>query len=301
MRAHLYYWVRKLFGQEFRNELKLYNYKLQKTLSPYYKRWYGSFTAEDLYNQLRAKLPQDYEVLMVHSSHSGMLPMYQGNFSDLLSILLELVGKDKTLVMPAFFFGERKYNYDVVKYYSNKPYMDIRKMPSQMGMITEMFRKLPNVKNSMHPTHRISALGPLADYLTQDHQLCQTGCGVGSPFDKMTKVNTSILGIGVTYYRSMTQTHAVEDILFESGEYPTKFDSVKIPVTLLDADKRIDHLLTILDKSPYERRVHPLLSNLMKEDLVQWKFHGVPIYFANAQLVTQKLKRAALSGISAYS
>ena len=246
-------------------------------------------------------MKNDFEVLFVHSSFSDMLPMYQGTLSELMEVIFSLA-KDKTLVMPAFFFGNRKYNYDVVQYYSDQPRFDVDKTPSQMGLISEVFRKLPGVIHSCHPTHRISARGPLAEHLVSGHHLARIACGKGSPFDKMSKLDTTILGVGTHSYLCMTQTHSAEDILIENGTYPVKFRLDTIPVTIVDKDNcQYDHQLTWSDKSPYQRVLHPFLSTIVNdEDLVDWKFRGVPLFLANASKVQEALIAAALEGKSVY-
>ncbi len=300
MKAILYYLVRKLFSPGYRNKLKITKYNLQKKLTPYYRWRYGNFTAAELEMELKSKLPRQYQSLMIHSAHSSLLPMYSGSLSELLQVFLNLGDGQRTLVMPAFFFGERKYNFDIAGYFQDKPFFDVEKTPSQTGMLTEMFRKLPGIKTSIHPTHRLCALGPLADELLKGHENCRTACGQGSPFEKMAAANTLVLGVGVHYYQSMTQTHATEEILFEQGKYPTKFDSVELPVTITSKNGVIHHKLTVLDKSPYQRQVHPLLQKVMGKELLQWKFHGVPMYLADTHRVTEKLNEAALAGKSAY-
>ena len=45
---------------------------------------------------------------MVHSSINGLLPMYKGNALELLKALIEYCGPNRTLVMPAFNFGEAR-------------------------------------------------------------------------------------------------------------------------------------------------------------------------------------------------
>ncbi|MDN5205419.1 AAC(3) family N-acetyltransferase [Fulvivirgaceae bacterium BMA10] len=303
MKAQLYYLARKIFSQELRNKLKVYQYDLKKKVAPVREKVYGNFTTGDLGKELKKKLPDNFDVLMVHSSHSAMLPMYTGNLRELLDMLLSICANDRTLVMPAFFFGERKYHYDLRKYFTDKPYFDKDKMPSQMGMITEIFRKYEGVKTSLHPTHRISALGPKADELIKDHELCKTGCGQGSPFDKMSSMKTVILGLGTKYYQCMTQTHSVEDVLIEKGTYPTTFESIDIPITLkYNGDEEFKYLLMHPDKSEYQRKLHPMVRKVLsKEDLQEWKFKGVPFFYAWAGAVQQKLIKAALDGQSAYS
>lgn len=302
MRSQLYYIVRKVLGQEQRNQLKLVKYKFKKKSAHLRTRFYGSFNASELHQELKEKIPQDFEILMVHCSLSDMTPMYNGNLSELLQVFVDLCGPHRTLVMPAFFLGDRKYNYNTLAFYQDRPEFLVDQAPSQMGMLSEVFRRYPNVLVSSHPTHRISALGPRAQELIANHELCQTGCGKGSPFDKMTEIKTIAIGSGIRYYQCLTQSHSPEDILIETGEYPTKFHLNKVNLTLKHKDGReLEHRLILPDKSPYQRKIHPMLRKLLKKDeMGEWNFHGVPFFYARAERVQQVLIDAALRGKSVY-
>jgi aminoglycoside N3'-acetyltransferase len=229
--------------------------------------------------------------------------MYLGSMPEMLKVLQDIVGPQRTLVMPAFFFGEPEFHYDLLKYYRANPKFNARRTPSQMGLLTEIFRRTRDVRFSVHPTHRICALGPQAEALVSGHHLCQTGCGEGSPFDKMTELKTMILGIGVKYFYCMTQTHVSEDLLLERDQYPTKFKRHRLPLTLVgDKNEEIEHTLTVFEKQNHMRRIHPLVRNLLNdEELFEWNFHGAPMFYAHAKRVTEALINAALEGTSVFT
>src|SRR5262249_9197469 len=142
-------------------------------------------------------------------SLNRMFPMYRGTVGDLLALLLRIVGANRTLAMPAFFFGTaEQYERD---YYRASPVFDLRKTPSQMGLLTELFRRRRGVLRSLHPTHSTCALGPLAAEVTSSHHLSPATFGPLSPFGVMARHSTVILGVGTEYYRTLTQVHAIED------------------------------------------------------------------------------------------
>src|SRR2546428_309688 len=125
------------------------------------KRWYGTYDTADLKAELQKYIPSDFAILMLHSSISNMQPMYQGTAKDLLEFLLRFVGPERTLAMPAFFFGTPEL-FDRA-YYRQHPRFDVRRTPSQMGLVTELFRRRPDVVRSLHPAHSVCAFGPLAN------------------------------------------------------------------------------------------------------------------------------------------
>ena len=156
-----YHCIRRYTSQSQRDVLKNRVSQIRAKVSPALKRWYGTYDNTDLERELREHVPSDFEILMVHSSISNMQPMYKGTAKDLLELLLRLVGPKRTLAMPVFFFGTPEL-FDRA-YYRQYPRFDVRRTPSQMGFVTALFRRRPNVVRSLHPTHSICALGPLAN------------------------------------------------------------------------------------------------------------------------------------------
>jgi aminoglycoside 3-N-acetyltransferase len=155
------------------------------------------------------------------------------------------------------------------------------------------------VKASLHPTHRVCALGPLADKLVKTHHFSPAGCGPGTPFDLMASAKTVILGIGVEYEKCLTQIHTAEDLL--GDQFPVKIPAMTVPVTLVnEGGDRFEYTLVVPDKN-FNGRISLLRTLLTKEELVEWKYHGVPMFFTTAGRVTEALCEAALKGITIYT
>jgi len=289
--------LRKTLSQERRTELKRLQGVARKKLSPVLSLVHGTFTSEQLIADVARRLPADFEILMVHSSFEGFLPMYKGTPKDLVGALVEFCGPNRTLVMPSFVMGGR--TYDLTAYYKSKPF-DVRRTPSEMGLVAEVFRKTPNVVRSLHPTCSVCALGPLAKELTADHHLSPSGLGADSPFGVMTRQRTAILGLGVEYYRCLTHVHTATNQL--GPEFPIKFPNpqfTQVGVVGYD-DQRYEYRLGLpdLSKTPDLRILWSVLS---KEELKEWRFHGVSIFVVpQAAVVTERLVEAARRGITIY-
>ena len=288
--------LRRTLSQDRRTELKRLQGVARKRLAPVLSLVHGTFSAQALRSELERILPSDFEILMVHSSYDGLLPMYKGNVNELLSALLGICGPERTLVMPAFIIGGRAL--DTRTYFQARPF-DIRRTPSEMGLLTEAFRRTPGVMRSLHPTCSICALGPLAAELTTGHHLARTGLGPDSPFGVMTRRTTAILGLGVEYFRCLTHVHTATNELGES--FPIKFKKTSTTVTLVDYDgNRIEHELGLPDRSK-KLDLRVLWSLLSKDELVEWRFHGVPMFvLPRAGVVTERLVEAARRGITIY-
>jgi aminoglycoside N3'-acetyltransferase len=222
--------------------------------------------------------------------------MYKGNASELFAALAKVCGPERTLVMPSFVMGGR--DHDTRTYYQSRPF-DVRRTPSEMGLVAEVFRRTPGVLRSLHPTASVCALGPLAQELTTGHHLARTGMSPDSPFGVMTRRRTAILGLGVEYYRCLTHAHTAGHLL--GDEFPIKFTNVLTTVTLVDYDgKRSEYKLGLPDRSK-KLDLRILWSVLSKDELVEWRFHGVPMFMIpEARIVTERLVEAARRGITIY-
>jgi aminoglycoside 3-N-acetyltransferase len=264
--------------------------------APVYRARYGTFDADDLKEELARHLPPETEIVMVHCSFNDLLPMYTGNVKELLLALIDLCQPDRTLVMPAFFFGGAEG--DPSKHYRERPLFDVRRQPSEMGVLSELFRRRKNVRRSLHPTASVSALGPLAEEVTADHHLAPTIFGEGTPFGRMADRQTTIFGIGTEYFRSLSQVHAAEDLLGE--RYPLELRPLRLRVQLRDFDGEFHDYELPVKSAELGRRMERLEQLLTPDELVQWRFHGVPLFATSASRVTQVLVDAALREETIY-
>jgi len=145
------------------------------------------------------------QVLQVHSS-SDWLCLVEGGPMKVLELLFKILGVNGTLVMPSFPFDWS----DVDSLSAG--IFDVRRSPSKMGLLTEMFRRLPGVQRSLHPTHPVCAFGQYAEYLTNSHHLDSYPFGPLSPFGRVDAMDGNILLLGVNT-DSLTHVHVVEDVM----------------------------------------------------------------------------------------
>jgi aminoglycoside 3-N-acetyltransferase len=296
MNRHLYNLVRRTMSQERRNRLKRHVWRTRMRLAPLTRARYGRFGAEELRAELARYLPEDTEIVMVHSSLGELQPTYAGDIRELLDALIELCGPHRTLAMPAFFFGGR--NGDPIAYYRQRPVFDVRRQPSEAGFPTELFRRREGVRRSLHPTASVTAFGPEADALVTGHHLAKTAYGEGTPFAVMAERRTAIVGIGTEYFRSVTQVHAAEDLLGE--RYPLIVRPKRLPIQLIDFDGTMHQYELPYSDSVLGRRLERLEHLLAPHELVQRRFHGVSLFVTSAARVTQVLMDAALRGETIY-
>jgi len=297
MKIFIYNLIRRFFPQESRNQIKKIllpvNYKIRKVLNIFY----GQVKNEELFNNITNKLGNDYDILMIHSSFNDMLPMYTDNLKLFLNKLIEYCTINNiTLAMPAFILGDE--NYNLSKYYNTNSF-DVNKSKSQMGLLTELLRRHPGVKRSIHPTHSVCAFGPLAEKLTMEHHLQNTKCGIGTPFGYMADYKTKILGIGTKYYRVLTQVNTAEDILKE--KFPIQFNYIeRYPVSCINqSGDKIIYSLPII-KREYLRDANKVKNLLRDANIFTWKLKGISMFLTQAKDITDTLIKAAKNGKTIY-
>lgn len=180
---------------------------------------------------------QKGDTVLVHSSLKSLGTLENGPETVIRGIE-SLIGDEGTLVMPTLISVDFQNAYKTW-------YMD---KPSDVGYLTEYFRKLPYVYRSNQATHSVAARGKKAYELTCEHtaygpHICPFGdyaMADSSPWMKMYEKNVHIVFIGVsTKYNTMK--HVVE----------IKF-AEELLSKVKDANKR-EHLISQLrtfDKLP---------------------------------------------------
>jgi aminoglycoside 3-N-acetyltransferase len=86
-----------------------------------------------------------------------------------------------------------------------------------MGLVSEMFRRRPGVRRSVHPTHPVLVWGPRAEWFVGDHPGCPFPCGPESPFDKLAAVDGQAVFFNVPF-ANFTFFHYLEHLV--AGQLP---------------------------------------------------------------------------------
>jgi aminoglycoside 3-N-acetyltransferase len=141
-------------------------------------------------------------ILLVHSSLRS-LGNYPNKAGLIINSLLEVLGEEGTLLMPALTFET---------VHADNPFFDIDETHSCVGALTEIFRKSYKTMRSLHPTHSVCGLGKMAEDILKDHYLDRTPCGPHSPYYKLKAAGGQILFIGCGL-KPNTSMHAVEELV----------------------------------------------------------------------------------------
>jgi aminoglycoside N3'-acetyltransferase len=118
--------------------------------------------------------------------------------SFILSELLEALGPDGTLIVPAYSYRCANPANTFV----------LENTPSEVGRFTEFFRKQPNVLRSLHPIFSVCAIGRNAKAVTENTG--GSAFGPMSPFGRLNALGARFISLGVAFRNSVTYLHHLE-------------------------------------------------------------------------------------------
>ncbi|WP_442601425.1 aminoglycoside N(3)-acetyltransferase [Paenibacillus sp. KN14-4R] len=219
---------------------------------------------QDLYNLG----VQENDHLIVHSSLSS-LGWVCGGPQAVVQALLDAVGEDGTLIMPA-----QSADWSDPALWQNPPVPEewlgviYREMPAfdravtptrGMGRIAEMFRTYPGTVRSQHPQVSFCANGNNADHIVSSHPLTPQ-FGMDSPLGKLYDLNTKVILLGVGY-DSCTSFHLAEATL---ENMPTK----KMGTAMFENGERVWKWFTDFC---YDNEDFPIIGAQFEQDSVVQK------------------------------
>lgn len=147
---------------------------------------------------------------IAHSSLSRF-GYVEGGAETVIEALREVLGDDGTLVMPTLCQKDKERRFET---------WNILTSPSDVGKITEVFRRRSDALRSDHPTHSVAAVGPLAVKMIEGHRTAsgrpgpwgEAAFGMGSPWEKLYEVNAKIILMGVDLEVN-TMVHFIEHVV----------------------------------------------------------------------------------------
>jgi aminoglycoside 3-N-acetyltransferase len=153
-------------------------------------------------------------VVMVHASwrpDNG----FCGRPVDLLGSLKSALGRQGLLVMPSLTYQNQS-SKEFLK--QGRP-MNVRRSPSHMGLLSEVFRRGAETRRSLSPTHPLLAWGDAAEAFLRDHDKALVPFGPDSPFRRLLDLGGKILTFDAPF-STVTFTHFLEDRIASSLPFP---------------------------------------------------------------------------------
>lgn len=170
----------------------------------------NKLTTNDFYRILKDELGiKKGDVVLIHSSidrlNTDLSP------KEILSLLLETVGEEGTLLFPTY---PDKTSYEFL---ISGEIWDIKRTPSFSGMLSEIARRTKGSSRSLHPTKSVCAIGKNSDFFINEHHVSPYPYDRTSPYYKVIENNGVSIGLGITsnYFSS---THVVDD--YFKDEFP---------------------------------------------------------------------------------
>ena len=169
--------------------------------------------------------------VMVHSSLDKILRRVpELTPLSLIALMQELLGEDGMLMMPTFPFGGKQ-----IDYVESSTVFNVARTPSKVGLLTELFRRMPGVVRSMHPTHPVAVWGRDAASVVEHH--CDgSAFGPGSPFGKLDDLGGMVVALGCPL-SALTLLHVPEERHAETRE--SLYTEHSYPMTVVSGSKEI--------------------------------------------------------------
>lgn len=181
------------------------------------RRSHAPVTVASLGRQLEHCGLERGQLVIAHTSLSS-LGWVCGGAVTVIEALLDVLGPDGTLVMPAHTSNNSEPSkwrnppvpqdwWPTIR--ASMPAFDPGKTPTwQMGAVAEAFRSWPKASRSGHPAASFAALGPLASAVTHEHPVGDM-FGERSPLGQLYALDAWILLLGVGH-DSNTSLHLAE-------------------------------------------------------------------------------------------
>jgi aminoglycoside 3-N-acetyltransferase len=199
------------------------------------------------------------DILFVHSAFDQMQTI-RATPVEIIDALSDAVGACGTLVMPTFpMTGTSQ------EYLEHDAVFHWRRTPSRVGMLTEIFRRMPGTERSLHPTHSVAARGALAKWLTEGHERSLTPFDESSPFQKLLEVDTSILRIGK--FEAMTFRHLADHLIQHRIAHPIYVNDTTL-VRVIGKDEREQTIATKAHNPNIECNHGVVLARMSREGLL---------------------------------
>ena len=184
-----------------------------------------TYSTSDIINLMRSMGLKKGSNIFIHSSWNEFFN-YTGTINEFIDAVLAEIGSEGTLAMPAYPLLRKA---DSI--------FDIKNTPTAAGIVAETFRGYPDVKRSVN-RHSVCALGPLSNYLLDEHQYSITCWDEKSPYYKLGETNSLIFAFGLGKYFVGTTMHCADSIL-----------RTELPYFALFFQKEDTYKVRLLDKT----------------------------------------------------
>jgi len=255
--------------------------------------FHHQFTADELMVKLKELGIKPGSVVIVHCAMNNFYN-YRGSVDELIDGLLDLLGPEGTLCMPA---------YPVDKDNEEKIF-DVRTEKTAAGLLAETFRRRPGVKRSLNKLHSVCALGPKADEIVGEHHLSVTCFDEYSPFSKIAILGGYSIALGLPRYYIGTIGHVAESLLVNELQFFRLKFTTPVTFTYIDENgQEMHHTMWTKSAVPYIRSHSTKIidDNFDKTKYIRVRFSNIWINIFDARYLVDTLCELAMEGKTIYS
>jgi len=235
------------------------------------------------------------DVVFVHSSFDRLTHIEGGAF-EIVRALQQAVTEQGLLAMPAY-----THKGIMFEYVASAPVFRVDRSPSLMGLLSEVFRRMPGVVRSLHPTHSVAAWGNGAKDFVGEHHLSPSPVGPKSPFHKLLarQGKAIMLGVNTNY---LTLIHTVEDIMGEQFPLKTSLKTLYSLQVIDGSGKELTVPVRVFDPWVTSRCVVSSLdSYLLNSGAMRVGIIGnLGVYFLSVAATVEKLIELAKTNKTVY-
>lgn len=223
---------------------------------------------EELIKQLRELGLKEGDTVLVHASFSKIGYVKDGPMT-LIEAFLEVIGVNGHLLMPSSPNGGLQ-----LEYIQQLECFEVNETPSKLGVLSETFRKYPQVRRSASPTEPVCCFGPNSQYYIDAHEGELTPYNQNSPFYKVAEAKGKILYIGVTLDNAGTSLHVLEDVC-DSFDIPVYYPQQFAYKVKLPSNEIKEYLTFVHDPSwSIKRKCDELIPLFEKTNVLEHRLLG---------------------------
>lgn len=233
--------------------------KLKQLLKRILLKTVWRYDAAKLQAKLKEAGIQQGDCVMVHSTwrpDNG----FDGSAKDFIDALKSLIGENGLLVMMSMPYN----NQTTQDYLRQQKVFKIRRTPSRVGLLTEVFRRGKDVVRSHNAAHPLLVWGKGKEAFIEGHEHSKCSFGTDSPFARLANLNCKFLLVD-TPFNSTTYNHYLEAVYEDRFPVPL-FEEQPMSGVMEDADgSRMTFSTLVLSKQSVPYRIDHLLEGALEK------------------------------------
>ncbi len=227
-----------------------------------------SYDSRQLLAALRSLGINSGDSVMLHSAFSPVHG-YRGTSDALTDVFIEAMGPTGHLLMVSL-----PYRSASIDYIQAGRTFDVRRTPSLMGIVSELFRRRNDVLRSLHPTHPILVRGPRAAWFVDEHPDCLYPCGPGTPFHRLAEADGKAVFFNVPF-DTFTFFHYLEHLVSPYVPFALYTnDTFAVPVVDQEGRSRTVTTFAFAPEAIRRRRFEVLDMEMRRRGLIRRKRIG---------------------------